>query len=56
MVAEAPTRGTGSGENVHMAGTDAVRRQLIELLEAKGAHMPFEAAIAAFPTAARKRW
>ena len=26
-----------------------VRRQLIELLEAKGAHMPFEAAVADFP-------
>jgi hypothetical protein len=28
---------------------DQVRRQLIELLEAKGAHMPFESAVADFP-------
>jgi hypothetical protein len=28
---------------------DTVRRQLIELLEATGAHMPFEAAVADFP-------
>jgi hypothetical protein len=28
---------------------DQVRAQLIELLEAKGAHMPFEAAVADFP-------
>ena len=28
---------------------DQVRRQLIELLESKGAHMPFEAAVADFP-------
>lgn len=28
---------------------DVVRSQLIELLEAKGAHMPFEAAVADFP-------
>ena len=35
-----------------MAETEAVRRQLIELLEAKGAHLPFEAAVADFPTEA----
>ena len=34
---------------------DLVRRQLIELLEAKGAHMPFEAAVADFPTEAINR-
>jgi DinB family protein len=34
---------------------DAVRRQLIELLEAKGAHMPFEAAVADFPPDAINR-
>ena len=34
---------------------DAVRHQLIELLEAKGAHMPFEAAVADFPTDAINR-
>ena len=34
---------------------EAVRRQLIDLLEAKGAHMPFEAAIADFPTEAINR-
>jgi len=35
-----------------MAEIEAVRRQLIELLEAKGAHLPFEAAVADFPTEA----
>ena len=35
-----------------MAETEAVRRQLIELLEAKGAHLTFEAAVADFPTEA----
>ena len=35
-----------------MADIDAARRQLIELLEAQGAHMPFEAAVAEFPTEA----
>jgi hypothetical protein len=35
---------------VHVADIDAARRQLIELLEAQGAHMPFEAAVAEFPT------
>jgi hypothetical protein len=34
---------------------DLVRRQLIELLEANGAHMPFEAAIADFPAEAINR-
>jgi DinB family protein len=34
---------------------EAVRRQLIELLEAKGAHMPFEAAVADFPADAINR-
>jgi len=34
---------------------EAIRRQLIELLEAKGAHMPFEAAVADFPTDAINR-
>jgi DinB superfamily len=29
--------------------SDQIRRQLIELLEAEGAHMPFEAAVADFP-------
>lgn len=38
-----------------MAEIDAARRQLIELLEAKGAHMPFESAIADFPTDAINR-
>jgi hypothetical protein len=38
-----------------MTDMDAVRRQLIDLLEAKGAHMPFEAAIADFPTDAINR-
>jgi DinB family protein len=38
-----------------MAEIDAVRHQLIELLEAKGAHMPFEAAVADFPTEAINR-
>jgi hypothetical protein len=38
-----------------MAEIDAIRRQLVELLEAKGAHMPFEAAIADFPTDAINR-
>ena len=55
MVAEAPAGGARSRENVHMAETDVVRRQLVELLEAKGAHMPFEAAIADFPTEAINR-
>src|SRR4051794_34936998 len=34
---------------------DQVRRQLVELLEARGAHMPFEAAVADFPTEAINR-
>ena len=34
---------------------DIVRRQLIDLLEAKGAHMPFEAAVADFPADAINR-
>jgi hypothetical protein len=34
---------------------DTVRRQLVELLEAKGAHMPFEAAVADFPADAINR-
>jgi hypothetical protein len=38
-----------------MPDIDTVRRQLIELLEAKGAHMPFEAAVADFPTDAINR-
>ena len=38
-----------------MAETEAVRRQLIELLEAKGAHLPFEAAVSDFPTEAINR-
>ena len=38
-----------------MAENDALRRQLIELLEAQGAHMPFEAAVADFPTEAINR-
>ena len=38
-----------------MAEMDPARRQLIELLEAKGAHMPFESAIADFPTDAINR-
>ena len=37
-------------DNGDMTDSDEhVRRQLIELLEAKGAHMPFEAAVAEFP-------
>src|SRR4029078_3809341 len=55
MVAEAPGRSARSDLNAHMPETDAVRRQLIELLEAKGAHMPFEAAVADFPTEAINR-
>jgi hypothetical protein len=38
-----------------MGEQDLIRRQLIELLEAKGAHMPFEAAIADFPDEAMNR-
>jgi len=38
-----------------MAEIEAVRHQLIELLEAKGAHLPFEAAVADFPTEAINR-
>jgi len=38
-----------------MPEIDAVRRQLIDLLEAKGAHLPFEAAVADFPTDAINR-
>ena len=38
-----------------MPADDDVRRQLIELLEAKGAHMPFEDAIADFPAEAINR-
>jgi hypothetical protein len=38
-----------------MADVDAIRRELIELLEAKGAHMPFESAVADFPTEAINR-
>jgi hypothetical protein len=34
---------------------ETIRRQLIELLEAKGAHMPFERAVAAFPAEAINR-
>jgi hypothetical protein len=55
MVAEATGRGPRSGHNVRMSESDAVRRQLIELLEAKGAHMPFEAAVADFPADAINR-
>ena len=55
MVAEAIGRGTRSGHNGRMSDTDAVRRQLIELLEVKGAHMPFEAAVAEFPPEAINR-
>ena len=35
---------------------ELVRRQLIELLEAKGAHLPFEAAVADFPPDAINRY
>ena len=38
-----------------MPDFEAIRRQLIDLLEAKGAHMPFEAAIADFPDDAINR-
>jgi DinB superfamily len=38
-----------------MPEIEAVRSQLIELLEAKGAHLPFEAAVADFPTEAINR-
>ena len=34
------------------ADLDLIRRQLIDLLEARGAHMPFEDAVADFPTTA----
>jgi len=34
---------------------DVIRNQLIDLLEAKGAHMPFEAAVADFPADAVNR-
>ena len=37
------------------ADLDIARRQLIDLLEAKGAHMPFEAAVADFPEDAINR-
>ena len=43
-------------DNDDMTDADQlVRRQLIELLEAKGAHMPFEAAVADFPAEAINR-
>jgi hypothetical protein len=35
-----------------MADLANIRTQLVELLEARGAHMPFEAAVADFPTGA----
>jgi hypothetical protein len=38
-----------------MTEIEAARRQLIELLEAQGAHLPFEAAVADFPTEAINR-
>jgi len=38
-----------------MPEIESVRRQLIELLEAKGAHLPFEAAVADYPTDAINR-
>ena len=38
-----------------MPEIDAMRGQLIDLLEAKGAHLPFEAAVADFPTDAINR-
>lgn len=38
-----------------MAEIDSARRQLIELLEAKGAHLSLEAAVADFPTEAINR-
>jgi hypothetical protein len=39
-----------AGDNVDVTESmDHVRRQLIDLLDAEGAHMPFEAAVAAFP-------
>ena len=34
---------------------DGLRTQLVELLDARGAHMPFEAAVADFPTEAINR-
>ncbi len=34
---------------------EALRSQLVELLDARGAHMPFEAAVADFPTVAINR-
>jgi DinB superfamily len=34
---------------------ESIRKQLIELLESKGAHMPFEAAVADFPAGAINR-
>ena len=45
-----------AGDNVDvMDPSDQIRRQLIELLEAEGAHMPFEAAVADFPAAGINR-
>ena len=39
-----------AGDNIDVTDPwDQIRRQLIELLEAEGAHMPFEAAVADFP-------
>jgi DinB superfamily len=39
-----------AGDNADvMEPSEHIRRQLIELLEAEGAHMPFEAAVADFP-------
>ena len=34
-----------------MADLDILRRQLVELIDARGAHMPFDAAVADFPAA-----
>src|SRR6185436_9101046 len=47
--------GAGPTRMSAMSEIDAMRRQLIELLEAKGAHLPFEAAVADFPTDAINR-
>ena len=38
-----------------MTDTDILRRQLLELVDGRGAHMPFEAAVAGFPAEAINR-
>ena len=38
-----------------MTDTDILRRQLLELVDGRGAHMPFDAAVASFPAGAINR-